>query len=688
MADPGETRSAKRQKLLACQRCRHRKQKCTEERPCENCIQSGAECLQTQSASSKLALEPDYVQRLEERIAQLESLVPQESLDHIHTRPPDEPVTSRIRTTPNDNSPGRHLQGPGSAHSRDDDHRTRSSRLEWPSNQEFSLIHSNLMPTARSTPDNLGSHLFEAITGIPTQNAQREEPTPEALDLDLDLERFLIQTYFEMAHSQYPLLLRHEFLGWADSWRRDKRACPPEEQWKGFMVYSIAFLMAKRRINGPMRSELMYNLAISRYFPSLIVAPDPLIRAQGFLLLTVYALHMPSKESIITLSSWTMRFCVMAQLHLADPEPGPEPSPVTGEAFIRNQHRRRVFWCAYGIDRAICSTYDLPSCISDSYITVPIFDNIDDNTLLDISTSSTESQSFEPATSPTNVSPALHVLVGRQLESEIQDMMLHKDYSEHSDATSTWRAQISERLKEWDRDSAALSHPSQTGYTSSRWLKMIYYYNIVTLYRPTRGMAQGVAGDLSVQACCHALLLFRRFQMAREIAKPWLGIGVTLLYCFYATPIALWRPSYKSADVPDAIRACSSTLAIMADRWTEAECLRDVFDILAREVPLGETWDRPQLMSVAGRRNILEENWQQMSEIVIHRPTLRMIREMATECFVSEVELGNYEQLHPSDAGLDEEAAALLIDAMDLQWVNSAHPPPLEMGQGFSYFQL
>ncbi|EEU36782.1 uncharacterized protein NECHADRAFT_88944 [Fusarium vanettenii 77-13-4] len=588
MADPGETRLAKRQKLLACQRCRYRKQKCTEERPCENCIQSG-----TQSASSKLALEPDYVQRLEERVAQLESLVPQESLDHIHTRPPDEPATSRIRTTPNDNSPGRHLQGPGSAHSRDDDHRTRSSRLEWPSNQEFSLINSNLMPTAQSTLDSLGSHLFEAITGIPTQHARREEPTPEALDLDSDLERFLIQTYFEMAHSQYPLLLRHEFLGWADSWRRGKRACPPEEQWKGFMVYSIAFLMAKRRINGPMRSE----------------------------------------------------------------------------------HRRRVFWCAYGIDRAICSTYDLPSCISDSYITVPIFDNIDDNTLLDISTS-TESQSIEPVTSPTNVSPALYVLVGRQIESEIQDMMLHKDYSEHSDAVSAWRVQISERLKEWDRDSAALSHPSQTGYTSSRWLKMIYYYNIVTLYRPTRGMAQGVAGDLSVQACCHALLLFRRFQMAREIAKPWLGIGVTLLYCFYATPIALWRPSYKSADVPDAIRACSSTLAIMADRWTEAECLRDVFDILARE-----------LMSAAGRRNILEENWQQMSEIVIHRSTLRMIREMATECFVSEVELGNYEQLHP-DAGLDAEAAVLLIDAMDLQWVNAAHPPPLEMGQGFSYFQL
>lgn len=118
--------------------------------------------------------------------------------------------------------------------------------------------------------------------------------------------------------------------------------------------------------------------------------------------------------------------------------------------------------------------------------------------------------------------------------------------------------------------------------------------------------------------------------MAREIAQPWLGlltqfqIGVTLLYCFWATPPSQWKESYKSSDVFDAMRACSSTLAILAERWAEAECCRDVFEVLAREVPVGETWRRPKRLSDAGRKTI-EQNWRHLQDTVIHRPTLRMV---------------------------------------------------------------
>ena len=112
----------------------------------------------------------------------------------------------------------------------------------------------------------------------------------------------------------------------------------------------------------------MYVLATSQYLRYLNAAPDPIIRAQGFLLLTLYALHMPSKENIITISSWTMRFCIMAQLHLVEAE----PEPFDSDTLIKIQHRRRIFWCAYGIDRAVCSSYDYPYSIPDSHITVPV----------------------------------------------------------------------------------------------------------------------------------------------------------------------------------------------------------------------------------------------------------------------------------------------------------------------------
>lgn len=58
----------------------------------------------------------------------------------------------------------------------------------------------------------------------------------------------------------------------------------------------------------------------------------------------------------------------MSQLHLAETE----PQPVNSDALIQIQHRRRIFWCAYAIDRAVCSSYDFPSSIPDNHITVPV----------------------------------------------------------------------------------------------------------------------------------------------------------------------------------------------------------------------------------------------------------------------------------------------------------------------------
>ena len=151
------------------------------------------------------------------------------------------------------------------------------------------------------------------------------------------------------------------------------------------------------------------------------------------------------------------------------------------------------------------------------------------------------------STTPSSFSAALHILRSRQLESEIQETVLRKDYNAHSEEAAAWRIQISEKVKDWDNVSATMSRPSQKGYLSPRWLKMIYYYQIIMLYRPTRGLAQGIAGDLSVQACCQALLLFRRLQMAREIAQPWLGVrnaispAQTQLLCIFIFRHALTR---------------------------------------------------------------------------------------------------------------------------------------------------
>ncbi|KAH8895609.1 hypothetical protein GQ53DRAFT_682232 [Thozetella sp. PMI_491] len=712
-----EQGTSKRQKQLACQRCRRRKQKCTETRPCENCTQSGSECIPFETAALKPGPQHDYVQRLEERVAELESLLPQESLDHItaagrrssRSLPPTQPLPALGPPIPPPGSVP--VAGPilasGSISrfgaqvqtvsqppivapfmSSEQDHPAFPDHLE-DSPAEYQTVHlRSPTPLANAPIDVLSPALLGAVAGIYSSANPRaqDDAAIEEPDLDLELERFLIHTFFEMAHSQYPILLKHEFLQWAESWRSGADALSNTTMWRGFfiyMVYAIAFLMTKSRINGPARSQAFFTLATSRYLPCLMMTPSPLVRAQGLLLLTVYALHMPSQETIITLSSCVSRFCVMSQLHLAETE----PPPVNIEAFIQIQLRRRVFWCAYAIDRAVCSSYDLPVSISDNHITVQIFDNIDDDQLLTVASSAQRGSRFAGSDSATSISSALYTFVGRQIESEIQETVLGKNFVENAEETFTWRAKILEKLKRWNGQFTISTESSHRGYASSRWLKMIYYYNIIMLYRPSRIISSGIAGDLSVQACCQALLLFRRFQMAREIAQPWLGlltqfqIGVTLLYCFFATPPLQWKPSYKSADVPDAIRACSSTLAILAERWAETECIRDIFEILAREIPLGETWGRPQRISLDGTA-VIQENWERMRKIVLHRPTLRMIHEMAHEQFTESAEISTRMEVYPAPTDAAESTMAI-FEGIDLQWVDPPGQPPLTLGPRF-----
>ena len=158
-----------------------------------------------------------------------------------------------------------------------------------------------------------------------------------------------------------------------------------------------------------------------------------------------------------------------------------------------------------------------------------MFANVDDDQLLtswDASHPSPERERLR-ATPATNYSltPVLHVIASRRIESEMQAMMLRKDFAPDSTEAFHWRSEILTKLQDWNRVSRSSPEPFQKGYVSLRWLEMIYYYHIISVFRPTKAMAPGIAGDWTTHSCCQAIILFRRFQLAREIAQPWLGVS-------------------------------------------------------------------------------------------------------------------------------------------------------------------
>jgi hypothetical protein len=129
--------------------------------------------------------------------------------------------------------------------------------------------------------------------------------------------------------------------------------------------------MNKSRLDGPVLAQKLHSIATTTYLPQLKANSNPIRRAQGLLLLTIFCLHMSSQENIISLSSMTMRFCIMSQFHLIETE----PQMLSRDDYVEIQLRRRVFWCAYAIDRAVCATFDFPCSLPDNNITVPVSAN-------------------------------------------------------------------------------------------------------------------------------------------------------------------------------------------------------------------------------------------------------------------------------------------------------------------------
>lgn len=95
-----------------------------------------------------------------------------------------------------------------------------------------------------------------------------------------------------------------------------------------------------------------------------------------------------------------------------------------------------------------------------------------------------------------------------------------------------------------------------------------------------------------------------------------------------------------------------------------------MFEILAREISVSETWGRPTRISEAGRSGI-EQNWAGLTAVLVHRPTLLMIREIITEDFVCVSATGS-EQPGLIDAhhNATQGEAGTAHKEVDLQWAD------------------
>ncbi|KAL2069445.1 hypothetical protein VTL71DRAFT_14124 [Oculimacula yallundae] len=611
-------------KKKACQRCRHRKQRCDFEQPCQNCLAAGQDCAPVIQEPHQ-SYPAGYVSSLEDHVAalerQLNEQLPGTSPNHLLSRTGDQFVNQQV----GESSTVMGLNGQNAYYFDHQSGQSPEAERSW----QWQLPHTptimpgaiaippgNGRPNDHSSPPDYVAHSIASTshiaTSFPSQRlAISKSDGPE--DVPTATAASFFRTYFQFIHPQYPFLSIKDCGEWYTEW---KSASPstPISGWPAYfvkMIFAIGSLIQSKSDTAPrfqhqdLKSQAQSEDSIIRSTNS-----TPLIRLQAMLLSAMHALHSESTARIAHISGAIIRFASFHGFHrLVD-----MPDELS-------QLKTRAWSCAYTLDRGISATLDIPVSLPDMYISSTLY------------TERPEEQypmpwlSDLPPDTPC-IMPTLETFAHTCKIRLIQSYIMHtmQSISLEGGATPEWLESMELQIDNWSNEIYSYSLMNNEGYQSPHWLGLISHLSRLLLCRPSMSNINSHVSDVALKAGCDACTTFRALQKRRQIAQPWLVVltqfqaGVTVLYIIYARGITV----PKEADI--AIRDCTSVLAILADRWQNAEHYRDCFEVLARAVA-GRS---RQTCLDAESRDELVGLTERVNEAGVNRHVTTMLLEMAT----------------------------------------------------------
>lgn len=236
------------------------------------------------------------------------------------------------------------------------------------------------------------------------------------------------------------------------------------------------------------------------------------------------------------------------------------------------------------LERSIARTLGLPVSVSDRDIDVTfpaaVPEDIEDE----------DQMSFEllhnPPASP--ISAVIHILRLTQLESKIYSSIHRVDRPLANDLSlkvtrfrrmlDEWRTQIPMAVPVL----SDLERASPNSYVDRRYHTLHYHRVLLLLLLPKlTGMAPTDADfELCVSSAGQVAQLYKQLHDHQDMLSYSLialhatfVAGLTLIYCFLASERAIFNPQFSSD-----VRACSTVLYVISERWSAARKVRDAFE--------------------------------------------------------------------------------------------------------------
>jgi len=251
---------------------------------------------------------------------------------------------------------------------------------------------------------------------------------------------------------------------------------------------------------------------------------------------------------------------------------------------VVDQRRKRIFWTTYMLERSIARTLGLPISVSDRDIDVAfpavVPEEIEDEDQMSLALLQ------DPPASP--ISAVIHIFRLAQLESKIYSSIHRVDRPLNKDLTPKV-TRLRRLLDEWKTQTPAavplLSDQELTSpnsYVDRRYHTLHYHRVMLLLLLPNlTGMAPTDPDfKICVSSAGQVAQLYKQLHDHQDMLSYSLialhatfVAGLTLIYCFLASERAIFGPQFSSD-----VRACSTVLYVISERWSAARKVRDAFE--------------------------------------------------------------------------------------------------------------
>ncbi|KAL2212084.1 hypothetical protein CC79DRAFT_1364368 [Sarocladium strictum] len=535
---------------LACQRCKHRKQKCNGGQPsCGRCLKLNLSCHYVMPSYTKPVQVKIYMKALEDRVAELETLLKNEgdrnvSRDHWALsegldEDTDGPqvLVNAVRDLSYDVA-GSYVGGTstitlGRALGKA---LAMGQQLSIPaaSPEDHSMRHSG---SVEGYPAYLAASGFSLLVQMPQSTADS-----------------LVDAYLKHMSTNFPIMISTEIL---DLHKRRLELENPFEESTLHLIYGLGVHFLQKTSE----AKLYYNP--EQFYLAALEERDTILRLGDtraltyLMLLGQHCFRMPKEPGAWTFFGLAMKLCIELGLHR---------QKRSSKVCLQSERHKRLFWICYWHERELAIAMGRPPAICDRDIDVELPLDVDEAIQdPEILKKAKEQDRSVPAFPPTNLSTLIHLIRLKRIESAIQHTIYRVDRLMPPQELFEHTNRFLEKLQNWKDCIPSYMHSQENadnqiylGYDSY----MASYYKTLRILLQPRVYEKGTPT--------------RYLQLCAEACR---GLCLTLIYC-------MWIDTSNTHPISNlaALNDCSIMLYVMAERWSAGQRYRDLFELVKQSV--------------------------------------------------------------------------------------------------------